>query len=641
MDDTFSQMRARLEKDQKYLDDLEAKSCAGSAGMNADGSQSGQTDLSGQAGHNDPPGTVVQPGVKDRFSYLMPIPDDLWIRCPSCQGVMLREDFEENQSVCLHCGHCFRVNARERIAMTADEGSFEELWEKLFGKDPISFPRYEHRLSKLREKTGMTEAVITGKATIEGIPCMVGAMDSNFLMGSMGSAVGEKITRLFEEATDEGLPVVLFSASGGARMQEGIVSLMQMAKTAAAVERHHRAGLLYLSIMTDPTTGGVTASFASLGDIIITEPGTLIGFAGRRVIEGTIAQALPEDFQRAEFILKHGFMDMIIPRNQMKKRLAELLALHAKNKNEAVVTTVATVKTGAAGTTGVAGKTMAAGTTGKTRKSNVPPLRNKGSECLSIIRNRERPTLMEYLPMIFTDIHEIHGDRTVGDDTAMFTGIGRLDGRPVTIIGHRKGRGLLENQACNFGMPHPEGYRKALRAMKQAEKFGRPVITFIDTPGAYCGVAAEERGQGEAIARNLMEMMPLTVPVLSIVIGEGGSGGALGIAVCDELAMTSNAIYSVISPRGFASLIWKDPSRENEAADTAHITAYDLKEMNICDVILAEPKGGAHSDPKEMAGTLKSYLEESLVRLCAAFAADQTKAMENRYKRFRQIGDCS
>ena len=594
MDDTFSQMRARLEADKKYLEEQES---AEKASVPAD---------------------LGQVGVKDRFSYLMPIPDDMWVKCPSCQGVMLREDFEENHSVCLNCGHCFRVNARERIAMTADEGSFEELWETLFGKDPISFPRYGHRLSKLQEKTGMTEAVIVGKAKIGGFPCMIGAMDSNFLMGSMGSAVGEKITRLFEEATKAKLPVVLFSASGGARMQEGIVSLMQMAKTSAAVERHHRAGLLYLSIMTDPTTGGVTASFASLGDIIITEPGTLIGFAGRRVIEGTIAQALPEDFQRAEFILKHGFMDMIVPRKEMKKALAELIALHLKDSQE--------------------NNGPAAASQGLPA---LPLHRSKGSECLSIIRNRERPTLMEYLPMLFTDIYEVHGDRTVGDDTAMFTGIGRLNGRPVTIIGHRKGKGLLENQACNFGMPHPEGYRKALRAMKQAEKFGRPVITFVDTPGAYCGVAAEERGQGEAIARNLLEMMPLTVPVISVVIGEGGSGGALGIAVCDELAMTSNAIYSVISPRGFASLVWKDPSRENEAADTAHITAYDLKDMQICDVILAEPEGGAHTDPKEMANTIKKYLTSSTERLCAAFKADPTKAMEARYQRFRQIGDCS
>jgi len=602
-DDTFKQMRARLEADKKYhekQEDYEKSSVAGEVG---------------------------QVGMKDRFSYLMPIPDDLWIRCPACQGIMLREDFEKNHSVCLHCGHCFRVNARERITMTADEGSFTESWVKLFGKDPISFPRYDHRLSKLQEKTGMTEAVIVGRASIGGFPCMIGAMDSNFLMGSMGSAVGEKITRLFEEATVEKLPVVLFSASGGARMQEGIVSLMQMAKTSAAVERHHSAGLLYISVMTDPTTGGVTASFASLGDIILTEPGTLIGFAGRRVIEGTIAQALPEDFQRAEFILKHGFMDMIVPRNEMRQNIAELLSLHA-GKNPTHRKTAA-------------GKQAAVKKKAAVKLPPLPEHRSTGSECLSLIRNRERPTLMDYLPMIFTDLHEMHGDRTFGDDPAMYTGIGRLNGRPVTIIGHRKGRDLLENQACNFGMPHPEGYRKALRAMKQAEKFGRPVITFVDTPGAYCGVAAEERGQGEAIARNLLEMMPLEVPVISVVIGEGGSGGALGIAVCDELAMTSNAIYSVISPRGFASLLWKDPTRENEAADTARITAYDLKEMKICDVILAEPEGGSHTDPEKMAQTLSVYLTDAADRISRAFDEDKAAAMDARYMRFRQIGDCS
>lgn len=591
MEDTFAQIRARLEADNKYLDEQEST-------------------------EKKPSAEASQAGLKDSFSYVRPIPDDMWIKCTACQGLMLREDFEENHSVCLHCGHNYRINARERIAMTADEGSFEELWTTLFGNDPISFPRYDHRLSKLQEKTGMTEAVIVGRARIGSFPCMIGSMDSNFLMGSMGSAVGEKITRLFEEATREKLPVVLFSASGGARMQEGIVSLMQMAKTSAAVERHHEAGLLYLSVMTDPTTGGVTASFASLGDIILTEPGTLIGFAGRRVIEGTIAQALPEDFQRAEFILKHGFMDMIVPRKDMRKTIIDLLDLHCVKQKDNRKNSASSVPA-------------------------VPRVHNMGSECLRIIRNRERPTLTDYLPMLFTDLKEIHGDRLVGDDAAMYTGIGRLNGKAVTVIGHRKGKGLLENQACNFGMPHPEGYRKALRAMRQAEKFGRPVITFIDTPGAYCGVAAEERGQGEAIARNLMEMMPLEIPVISVVIGEGGSGGALGIAVCDELAMTSNAIYSVISPRGFASLLWKDPTRENEAADTARITAYDLKDMGICDAVLAEPEGGAHTDPEKMADTLFTYLKDAVGRAEKDFEKDPAAALEARYMRFRRIGDCN
>lgn len=594
MEDSFSMIRDRLAMNRKYLEEQEA------------------------AGKSNVRGEVGKTGVKDRFSYLMPIPDDLWVRCPSCQGVMLREDFEENRSVCLHCGHCFRVNAKERLAMTVDEGSFEELWETLYGKDPISFPRYGHRLRKLQEKTGMTEAVIVGHASVGGFPCMIGAMDSNFLMGSMGSAVGEKITRLFETATEKRLPVILFTASGGARMQEGIVSLMQMAKTAGAVERHHREGLLFLCVMTDPTTGGVTASFASLGDIILSEPDTLIGFAGRRVIEGTIAQALPDDFQRSEFILKHGFLDEIVTRDEMRRKLTDLLSLHSGRKLPGPDTDAP-----------------------RGRLPSLPKHRSTGSECLSIIRNRERPTLNDYLPMIFTDIHEMHGDRYFADDRAMFTGIGRLNGMPVTIIGHRKGKTLLENQDCNFGMPHPEGYRKALRAIRQAEKFGRPVITFIDTPGAYCGVAAEERGQGEAIARNLMDIMPVSTPIIGVVIGEGGSGGALGVAICDELAMTSNAIYSVISPRGFASLLWKDPSRENEAADTAHITAYDLKDLGICDVILSEPDGGAHSGPERMAATLKTYLLGAVERHAKSFAKDASKALESRYQRFRKIGDCS
>ena len=593
MDDTFSLIKKRVQDNRKFMHDIQSSEL---------GSVKGE---------------VGQTGLKDQFSYMKPIPDDLWVRCTSCQGVMLREDFEMNRSVCLHCGHGFRVNARDRLAMTVDEDSFEELWAHLFGKDPISFPRYDHRLRKLREKTGMTEAVIVGEAQIGGYSCMVGAMDSNFLMGSMGSAVGEKITRLFETATAKKLPVILFAASGGARMQEGIVSLMQMAKTAAAVERHSRAGLLYISVLTDPTTGGVTASFASLGDIILSEPDTLIGFAGRRVIEGTIAQALPDDFQRSEFLLKHGFLDMIVPRDDMRSRLTSILSLHSGEKQKS-----------------------AEANAPRGRMPAMPKHRSSGSECLTIIRQKERPTLTDYLPMIFTDIHEVHGDRYYADDTAMFTGVARLNGKPVTVIGHRKGKSLLENQACNYGMPHPEGYRKALRAMKQAEKFNRPIITFVDTPGAYCGVGAEERGQGEAIARNLMEMMPIRVPIISLVIGEGGSGGALGIAVADELAMTSNAIYSVISPRGFASLVWKDPSRESEAADTADITAVDLKNLEICDVILPEPDGGAHAGPERMGMTIKTYLLGAVDRIEKAYQKDKDAALEARYQRFRKIGDC-
>ncbi|MDD2441188.1 MAG: acetyl-CoA carboxylase carboxyltransferase subunit alpha [Eubacteriales bacterium] len=544
------------------------------------------------------------------FTYYRPVPVDLWIKCPACSGVMFREDFEKAGSVCKLCGHHYRISSAERLALTCDPESFLEWDSGLTSLNPIDFAGYPEKLKDLQEKTGLAEAVVTGSARIGGWPCAIGVMDSRFMMGSMGSVVGEKIARLFERAMDEKLPVVLFAASGGARMQEGIVSLMQMAKTAAAVGRFQAAGLLYLSVLTDPTTGGVTASFASLGDIILSEPGTLIGFAGRRVIEGTLAEQLPEGFQRAEFLLKHGFLDLIVPRDRMKVTLGQLLALHAP-------------RTGA---TRLAIPDLDEAASGPARC---------GSDCLDLIRHRKRPVLTDYLSLLFEDVIELHGDRYFGDDPALWCGLGRLDGQPVTIIGHRKGKTLDENARCNFGMPHPEGYRKAMRLMRQAEKFGRPVLCLIDTSGAYCGIGAEERGQGEAIAANLLGMAQLGIPVISLVTGEGGSGGALAIGVCDRLGMLSNALYSVISPRGFASLLWKDPSREKEAADVLRITASDLKRLGICDAIVAEPEPGAQADMAATATAMKVFFRQAVDEL---MESDARTLVANRYARYRAIG---
>ncbi|MBO1306507.1 acetyl-CoA carboxylase carboxyltransferase subunit beta [Enterococcus sp. 669A] len=255
------------------------------------------------------------------------VPDNMWAKCPNCKRTLYKKEMGD-EKVCPHCGYSFRISAWERLAITIDEKSLEEWDNQLPAKNPINFPDYEEKLAKTKEKTGLDEAVITGKALIEGRPIAIGVMDTNFIMGSMGTIVGEKITRLFERATKEKLPVVLFTASGGARMQEGIFSLMQMAKVSAAVKRHSNAGLLYITVLTDPTTGGVTASFAMEGDLILAEPQTLVGFAGRRVIEQTIRQKLPDDFQKAEFLLDHGFIDQIVPRTVLKERLAELLDLH-------------------------------------------------------------------------------------------------------------------------------------------------------------------------------------------------------------------------------------------------------------------------------------------------------------------------
>lgn len=254
---------------------------------------------------------------------------------------------------------------------------------------------------------------------------------------------------------------------------------------------------------------------------------------------------------------------------------------------------------------------------------------------LEIIREKTRPTVNDYIPAIFNHFTELHGDRLYGDDAAILSGIATIDGTPVTVIAQVKGRNLEENKRSNFSMPHPEGYRKALRLAKQAEKFHRPVICLVDTPGAFCGVEAEKRGQGEAIAKNIAEFMTLRTPVISVVLGEGGSGGALALAVCDELAMLENALYSVISPRGFASILWKDPAREKEAAELMKITAEDLQTFGVCDKIIAEPVGGAHNDMHSTAENISDYLIDAIGRLTKI---DIDTLLDMRYKKFRKIG---
>ncbi|MGV3355122.1 acetyl-CoA carboxylase, carboxyltransferase subunit beta [Streptococcus orisratti] len=255
------------------------------------------------------------------------VPDELFAKCPSCKHMIYQKDLGIAK-ICPACSYNFRISAQERLAITVDEGTFDELFTGLETKDPLKFPQYAEKLALAREKTGLDEAVLTGKALIRGQKVALAIMDSNFIMASMGTVVGEKLTRLFELAIAEKLPVVIFTASGGARMQEGIMSLMQMAKISAAVKRHSNAGLFYLTVLTDPTTGGVTASFAMEGDIILAEPQALIGFAGRRVIETTVREDLPEDFQRAEFLLDHGFVDAIVKRTELADVIADLVKFH-------------------------------------------------------------------------------------------------------------------------------------------------------------------------------------------------------------------------------------------------------------------------------------------------------------------------
>lgn len=557
------------------------------------------------------------------------VPTGLLRKCNYCNAPILTNEVTNQQFACPKCGKYFRMNAPSRIQMLVEEGGFEEWDTGLVTRNPLDYKGYLQKIEMLQEKTGLEEAVICGKARIGNEEAALCVMDERFLMASMGEVVGEKLTRAIERATKESLPLIIVACSGGARMQEGIVSLMQMAKTSQALKRHSDAGNLYISVLTDPTTGGVTASFAMLGDIILAEPGALIGFAGPRVIEQTIGEQLPKGFQRPEFLLEHGFIDAIVERKDLKQTLAKLLQLHQKQQKNP-------------------GEEKSSG---GQQIENSTKVQNKGImdaflqeesaletqsawDTVQISRQKDRPVAGDYINSLFPDLFELHGDRYYKDDAAIIGGLAVFHGVPVTVIAQAKGKNTQENVKRNFGMPSPEGYRKTLRLMKQAEKFERPVICLVDTPGAFCGIEAEERGQGEAIARNLFELSAIKTPIVTVVISEGGSGGALALAVADEVWMLQNAIYSILSPEGYASILWKDSKRAKEAAKVMRLTAKDLKELGIIEAILPEP---VEYTTKNMDQTMKA-LDTCLLAFLETYQAMEKEALVmRRYERFRNL----
>ena len=541
--------------------------------------------------------------------------------CKGCGKTLEKAEVVDNKYVCTECGYYFRVNTKNRIKMVADPQSYESWFEEMESKNPLDFPNYTEKLEEVRKKTELHEGVTVGKCKIYGEDTVIGICDSRFLMGSMGHVVGEKIASAVERATQEKLPVILFCCSGGARMQEGIISLMQMAKTSAALKKHSDAGLLYVPVLTDPTTGGVTASFAMLGDIILAEPGALIGFAGPRVIEQTIGEKLPEGFQRAEFQLKHGFVDSIVERKDLKKTLYQILKLHRLS--------VADGYANFEPATEVDGRP----TELMRERSAKAPIFDAW-EKVKKARQLDRLSSEDYINAIFTKFMELHGDRQYRDDPAIVGGIAYLDGQPVTVIGVQKGKDMKDCILHNYGMPSPEGYRKALRLMKQAEKFHRPIITFVNTSGAFCGMEAEERGQGEAIARNLYEMAGIQVPILTLMIGEGGSGGALALSVGNEVWMMENATYCVLSPEGFASILWKDGKRAKEAAGIMKITAQDLHKLGVIEQIIPEYGGADEKALSSIAGYMKKLMREFFVRNDKKSGEE---IAQERYERFRNF----
>ncbi|MFB4304036.1 acetyl-CoA carboxylase carboxyltransferase subunit alpha [Actinomadura sp. NTSP31] len=533
-----------------------------------------------------------------------------WTACPGCRRLLYSKRLEREHHVCRECGHVLRVGARRRIELLADPGTFAEFGAEVAGRDPLGFAdrrSYAERLAEAAEATGEREAVVCGTAELHGRPVVLAVLDFSFMGGSMGTGAGEKVALAAERSLRDAAPLIVVTASGGARMQEGILSLLQMAKTAQAMARLHEAGVLSVCLLTDPTYGGVSASFAMLGGIVLAESQAMVGFAGPRVVEQTIRQQLPPGFQTSEFLLEHGLVDRVVPRAETRSLLGRLLALHERAPGAA-----------------------AAGAVAPRRPREADPW-----QVVQEARDGARPTALDYLRDAFDDFVELHGDRAFADDPAIVAGVARIEGRPVVVIGHQKGHDTKELIARNFGMPHPEGHRKALRMLDHAARYRLPVVTLIDTAGAFPGVEAEERGQSAAIAELIMRSSRLPVPIVSVVTGEGGSGGALALATGDRLLMLERSFYSVISPEGCAAILWRSPQAAPQAARALRITAGDLLELGVADGVVAEPAGGAGAEPLAMAGILRHAVLTALARFDGA---DPGELVAARHERFRRIG---
>lgn len=539
-----------------------------------------------------------------------------WIKCPSCDAFLYVRRLEHNLRVCPECRYHFRLSVADRLAQLLDDGLATELGQDIESFDALGFvdsKPYVDRLEQARRKTGRRDAASYGHATIGGFPVVIAAMDFGFMGGSMGAAVGEIITRSAEEACRTRTPLVIVTASGGARMQEGCISLMQLAKTSQALGRLREAGVLSICVLTDPTFGGVTASYATLGDVLVAEAGALVGFAGPQVIEQTIRQQLPPGFQTSEFLLGHGMVDLVTQRENLRQLLTKLLRLHAGHPG-------APLRTGW-------GAPMV------TEPGQIVP--RPAWDVVKLARDIQRPTTLDYAGFMFDDFVELQGDRLYADSSSIVGGPASLAGQAVMLIGHQKGHTTNELVARNFGMPEPEGYRKALRLMQQAGRLGMPVITLVDTPGAFPGLGAEERGQAVAIAESILEMSLLPVPIVTVVTSEGGSGGALALGVGDRVLMLENAYYSVISPEGCSVILWSNAAAAPRAAEALRVRAPDLLELQIIDGIVPEPQGGAHTDQVATAANLKEALVTTLNEL---LTIDKTALLEARYQRFRRFG---
>ncbi len=536
--------------------------------------------------------------------------------CPEC-GRPLAGPAHAAYRVCDACGFHDRRSARDTIAHLADDGTFRETDARLVSRDPLGFiddVPYGQRLDDLRRRTGESDAIVTGTAKIGGHEVVLAVLDFGFLGGSMGVVVGEKIARAADRAARKRVPLLTVVASGGARMQEGMLSLLQMAKTAAAVKRLKDSGVAYLSVLTNPTTGGVFASFANLGDVIVAEPGALIGFAGPRVAEQAIGHKLPEGSHRAESLLDHGMIDAVVDRRDLPEYLERLLA----------------IATAPRGRFSSPAEPEAEGSV----EDDAAAGEGSTWQLVQGARHLDRPTSLDYIGRVLESFVPIRGDRASGDDPAIVAGFGLMGGSPLMVVGLERGHDE-EGIDHHGGRARPEGYRKAQRAMRLAARLRLPVLSLVDTPGAWPGPESEAGGLAAELAASMALMSDLPTPTVAAVVGEGGSGGALALAVADRVLMQSGAIYSVIAPEGAATILFRDAERAPELSERMKITADDLLRLRLIDAIVLEPAGGAQADPAAAAATLR----RAVLRELAVLSGRPTRRLvEDRWNRYQAIG---
>ena len=534
-------------------------------------------------------------------------------RCLLCEEPISESQAYLTYRVCPFCRFHYTLSARQRVDLLADKGSFKESHKYLRSVAPLSFSRrgpYRKLLSQDQNRTGLTEAAVTGRCRIDGIDAMLVVLDFGFMGGSMGSVVGEKVAMALESAARRELPVVALVTGGGVRVQEGVLSLMQMAKTVAAANRARDEGVPFIVVLANPSTGQAYASFANLADVILAEPGSLIGLSPLRTLQEASKIPLPLDAHTAEAHVSHGLLDNVVDREALQSRLGTLLKIFTTQKS---------------------GKGNHKELL-KTEMEEVPY--TEPWETVNIARHEERPLAMAYIRSMMDPFIELRGDRLSSDDRSIVGGVGFLSGEPVAIIGQQRRPGL-EGERYHV---YPDGLRKAQRVIRLASRFKLPLVTLIDTQGADPGLEAEEQGVGNAVATTLSLMVEAPTPIVSVIIGEGGSEGALALGLSDRILMQQYAVYSPISLNHTLGGPYHDHMLDREVAEALMLTARDCLELGIADQLVPEPEGGSHTDPRTAASVLQGAIVKQIVELTKL---SQGKLLKRRYRKFRRMGEGS